>query len=380
MVRETVLSASNLTIRKDAHEIIRVPLIEVFKGEFIGVAGPNGAGKSTLLKALAFLEPLSGGEVLFAGEPVKSSAEALRARRRMAMVFQDPLLLSGTVRDNVTIGLKLRGIPGRERVKRAGQWLDRLGISHLVARDVRTLSGGEAQRVSIARSMVLKPEVLFLDEPFTYLDTPTKAALIAELKEILAETGTTALMVTHDLTDLPYLADRMIVMIDGTIRQAGPPVEVLNYPRSLKVAEFLGIENLWLAAPTGDEADCCRVAIGEGGGPQYTLTMRKNPGQIAEGDKTIAMIRSEDIVVNPGQNPASPFMPANLSQSNLLAGEIAAVYPYGYYYRLRVRLGTGFEISATTGVEHFDRPPRRGEGISLYLPPSKIHLLAAAER
>jgi tungstate transport system ATP-binding protein len=218
-----------------------------------GLFGPNGAGKSTLLEALAGLLPLSAGQVEFHGRVLGRDLPHLEYRRRMAAVFQEPLLLHGTVWQNVTIGLKLRGIDGKEQAARAGAWLERLGIAHVADRAAHSLSGGEAQRASLARALVLEPELLFLDEPFASLDAPTRSRLAFELADILAERKIAAFFVTHDLNEVFDLCHRCIVLDRGRVLQEGHPAGVLHKPQSRRVAEITGAANLFQAIVTAKE-------------------------------------------------------------------------------------------------------------------------------
>lgn len=376
MNRETVLSVTSLYVVKGRREILNITDLSVTRGEFLAVIGPNGAGKSTLLQAMAFLEPDARGDIVFHGRTVKSDSELLGARRRMAMVFQDPLLLSGTVWDNVTIGLKLRKVPRSERAERVCSWLDRLHVSHLAKRDVRTLSGGEARRVSLARAMVMEPDVVFLDEPFTYLDTPTRAALISELKDILVETGTTTLMVTHDFNDIQYLADRMIVMADGRIRQAGQPDDVFRHPRDRWTAKFLGMENLWEGNLHNSDDGQLLVTLGEGVPPFIVEPAHEIWGNSAfagpgRGAVT-AGIRPEHVLAAPEalenyQRKAS---------TNRISGRVEAVCPYGYYYKIEIR--AGISVTALAAAANFPKPPKPGDRVELFLPPDKMHVIVAS--
>ena len=142
------------------------------------------------------------------------------------MVFQEALLLNTTVFNNVAQGLRLRGFNREEIPQRVNMWLERLGVSRLSRRMPSFLSGGEAQRVNIARAMVLDPDVLFLDEPFTALDFPTRISLLKEMSAILKVSGTTVFFVTHDYNEIPYLTDNTVVMAGGSIRYRGSASEL----------------------------------------------------------------------------------------------------------------------------------------------------------
>lgn len=224
---EFVLEAREIILKKGNREILNVSRFALKEGEIIAIVGPNGAGKSTLLQVLALLQHPTRGSVLFRGNTVNRK-NVLGFRRRMAVVFQEPLLLNTTVFNNVAVGLKLRGVNRNEIPGRVNLWLGRLGVSHLAHRMPGYLSGGEAQRVSIARAMALNPEVLFLDEPFTSLDYPTRTSLLKEMGGILKESKTTTLFVTHDYTEIHYLTDNAVVLEDGRISYRGRVSELLK--------------------------------------------------------------------------------------------------------------------------------------------------------
>ncbi|MFQ5473187.1 MAG: ATP-binding cassette domain-containing protein, partial [Dehalococcoidia bacterium] len=193
-MNEVKLSVRGLKMSRGGRQILDVSTLDVFVGETLVVLGPNGSGKSTLLQLIALLETPDEGEILVDG--VRADKDALGWRRRMALVFQEPLLLDTTVERNVGSGLSIRGVPRRERPQRIRDWLGRFGIDALADRAAKTLSGGEAQRTSLARALVLDPELLLLDEPFAALDAPTKQALVDDLERILAQARKTTVLVS----------------------------------------------------------------------------------------------------------------------------------------------------------------------------------------
>lgn len=222
-----VLTAEELLLVRDRRRIFYIDHFALQEGEVVALVGPNGAGKTSLLLTLSLLQKPTGGRILFKGIPV-NCRNALQLRRQMAVVFQEPLLMDTTVLGNVMTGLRIRGVPKEEARRRAEEWLERLGISHLAHRSALRLSGGEAQRVSLARAFALKPQILFMDEPFSSLDYPTRTALMEELGAILRETKITTLFVTHDYTEIPCLAHRVAVMLNGQLIKAGTVSQVLR--------------------------------------------------------------------------------------------------------------------------------------------------------
>jgi tungstate transport system ATP-binding protein len=235
----SLLELRNLLVHRGDRVVLDLPSLDVGRGETLAIAGPNGAGKSTLLLVIARLLKPTRGELRFAGQRTEA-LNILEYRRRLALVMQEPLLLNRTVFENVALGLRFRRVRAEERARRVGEWLERLGIAHLADRRGSHLSGGEARRASLGRALVLQPELLLLDEPFSGLDAPTRARLMADLRAILAETGTTAIFITHHLEEALQLSSRLAVMLSGAIRQIGAPDAVLAAPADAEVAAFLG--------------------------------------------------------------------------------------------------------------------------------------------
>ena len=209
-----VIALAGVRVVHGARAVLDVPALAVPAGETLGVMGPNGAGKSTLLRVLGLLEPPSAGTVRFRGEAV-TPAQGLAVRRRMASVFQEPLLADTTVFDNAALGLRFRGVPRADARPRVQAWLERFGIAALSDRQARTLSGGEAQRVALARALVVEPELLLLDEPFAALDQPTRETLIQDLRGVLRADRVTTVLVTHHRGEALALGDRLAVLIGG---------------------------------------------------------------------------------------------------------------------------------------------------------------------
>lgn len=318
-----MLEARNVEIHRARGFALRIPAFALREGEVLALIGPNGSGKSTLLRALALLEAPSRGELLFRGERVDFRASSvLRLRRRMCVVFQEPLLCDTTVAGNVELGLRLRRMTPRDG--RIGRWLERLGIAHLATRRAASLSGGEAQRTSLARAFVLDPEVVFLDEPFGALDPPTRDALFSDLRRILTETGTTTMLVTHDRNEALALGDRVAVMIGGEIRQLDTPDQVFASPADEDVARLVGVETI-LPGAVSSAAD--GLIVVDVGGIRIEAA-----GDFDPGDRVLACIRPEDVALaRPGE--------ASSSVRNRLDGRVTGVAPMGYAYRVRVDCG-----------------------------------------
>jgi molybdate transport system ATP-binding protein len=218
--------------------------LTVERGEMLAVLGPNGAGKSTVLRALAGLLTIDRGRIAVDGlvvdEPARSTFVAAE-RRPIGVVFQDYLLFAHlSALDNVAFGLRARGTGRADARRRAGDWLDRVGLADHAAHRPAALSGGQAQRVALARALATDPRLLLLDEPLAALDAGTRAEVRRDLRHHLQSFDGMRVMVTHDPVDAYALADRVAVMDAGRIVQLGTIAEVTAHPRSRYVASLIG--------------------------------------------------------------------------------------------------------------------------------------------
>lgn len=320
-----------LVVRRAGKVVLEIPHLELLEGEVLAIIGPNGAGKSTLLHVLALLLPAAAGEMWFAGHRVTRGDDLVKLRRRMAVVFQEPLLLDSSVKGNVASGLRLRGTPRREAEERAQHWMKRFGLEGLADRPARQLSGGEAQRVSLARAFALQPELLLLDEPFSALDAPTRASIFEDFERVLRESSITTLFVTHDRTEAMRLGTRIAVMMEGSVVQVGEPEEVFCFPVDEKVAAFVGVENLVPGRVVEQREGLAVVALRDAGIEVVS--------DAPSGRQVLACLRPEDVVVA----PAPAGLPAS-SARNKLRGRITRLTPLGS--QVRVSLDCGFPLVA----------------------------------
>ena len=207
-------------------------------GEFIVIVGPSGCGKSTLLRMVAGLEEITGGQILI-GERVVNDLEP--AQRDIAMVFQNYALYPHmTVRDNMAYGLKIAGRPKGEIEQRVAKAAKILELGHLLERKPRELSGGQRQRVAMGRAIVRQPQVFLFDEPLSNLDAKLRVQMRAEIKALHHRLKTTTVYVTHDQVEAMTMADKIVVMNNGTVEQVGKPLDLYDRPANLFVAGFIG--------------------------------------------------------------------------------------------------------------------------------------------
>lgn len=331
MIGDIILEADDLLVRRGGTEVLSVPAFSLAQRESVALIGPNGAGKSTLLLTLAALLQPTSGVVRFHGAPVSSSSADTSYRRRIAMVFQDSLLFDTTVFDNVASGLKIRGVPASDIRQRVTDCLERFRISHLADRSARRLSGGEAQRTSLARAFATRPEVVLLDEPFVALDPPTRRLLMDDLSQVLRESGSAAVIATHDQMEALRLADRMMVMQMGRIVQSGTTAEVTANPVNSFAASFVGMENVFSGTVVSAEGGMLMLDLA---GQHLELVGSGMPGE-----KVVLCTHPEHVVVT----IADPHH--RTSARNVFPGTVTRIVPIGAINK--VYLDCGFPLVAS---------------------------------
>src|SRR4051794_5427565 len=215
--------------------------LAVEKGEFVSLLGPSGCGKTTTLQMIAgFVEPSAGAIRL--GE--RDLTKVKPALRGLGIVFQSYALFPHmTAAENIAFGLEMRGVGKPEQFRRVADALTLVGLDGYADRYPRRMSGGQQQRVALARALVIKPDVLLLDEPLSNLDAKLREEMQIELRQIQRSIGTTTVLVTHDQTEAMALSDRIVVMSKGRIEQIGTPHEAYERPASAFVSQFLGKTN-----------------------------------------------------------------------------------------------------------------------------------------
>ncbi len=247
-----MLRLDDVTVRFGAHTALDAVGLDVADHEIVCVLGPSGSGKSTLLRVVAGLQGADAGRVLLSGRDQRGVPAH---KRELGLMFQDHQLFpQRDVGGNVAFGLRMRGTDRAGIAARVTELLDLVGLPGAQRRDIPSLSGGEQQRVALARALAPSPRLLMLDEPLGQLDRSLREHLVVELRGLFRRLGTTVLAVTHDQGEAFALADRVVVMRDGRVAQAGTPLEVWRRPASEFVARFLGFENVVEATVRDDTA------------------------------------------------------------------------------------------------------------------------------
>ena len=266
--------------------------LEINAGELLALVGASGSGKTTTLRMVAGYEAPDAGSIRLDGRDITSLPPE---KRGFSMVFQHYALFPHlSVQDNVAFGLEARGVGADERRKRAVQALESVGLGAKAARQVQALSGGEQQRVAMARAMVIQPRVLLLDEPLSNLDPTLREEMRTELRATLQRAAVTALFVTHDQEDAFAIADRVALLQNGTLLQHGTPEQLYDRPASRAVAEFIGRAAL---VPADDRGTHARITLngvaqdaavtrvgGEAMLPQALAVLRPEALDITQGD------------------------------------------------------------------------------------------------
>jgi tungstate transport system ATP-binding protein len=360
-----VIEGKDLSVKRGGALTLDVPYIDVREGEVLSLIGPNGAGKTTLLQTIAHLVPFAG-EIFFRGRKVGRDCPVLAYRRSLAMVFQEPLLFDATVFENAASGLKIRGLKKAAMRDVVMEALSRFGIIALKNRSARSLSGGEAQRTSLARAFAVRPEVMLLDEPFSSLDPMSREPLIEDMEAAVRTTGTTTVLVTHDLMEALRLSDRIAVMDGGRILQAGPAEEVINAPADEFVASFVGTGTLLKGQVDGGRGD--DIAVISVAGRQI-----KAAGRIAREEKVTLYIRPENVTLSIPDGPVGEGPPVT-SARNVLPGVVTRVASMGFYQK--VSLDCGFPlVSYITGESREALRIAEGRRLTVSFKATAVHVI-----
>lgn len=298
--------------------------LEIQSNEYFIILGPTGAGKTVLLETIAGIHEPDTGRVFLGDQDITSAEPRLR---NIGMVYQDYMLFPHlTVGENIAFGLHQRKIPPDEQHLIVEEMCTMLEISHLAKRYPGSLSGGEQQRVALARSLVLRPEILLLDEPMSALDGRTRERMRMELSRIQRLTGTTIIQITHHFDDVFALADRIAIMREGRIVQVGETSDVFLHPTDTFVAEFLGIGNI-IRGSSSRTGNIARITTSKG--PVF-FAASGIAGEV------VATLHAEDVIVS-----QEPFAS---SARNCLSGTVSEIIPFGS--TVRVILDVGFPLTA----------------------------------
>jgi len=323
---------------------------------FTVLLGPSGCGKTTLLRSIAGFYDLDEGQILIKGKDVTNVPPH---KRNTGMVFQNYALFPHMkVFDNIAYGLRFRQFPKVEAEQRVGKVAGMLGIEHLLTRFPAQLSGGEQQRVAVARALVIEPEVLLLDEPLSNLDAKVRVHVRVELKKIQRQLGITAIHVTHDQEEALAIGDKIVVMNKGRVIQIGTPTEIYFKPKARFVADFIGTINLLKATVAKTTAKEVLLSVG----PDMVLSASVGPEVVLhDGQEVTLSIRPENVEIG-SEKPAR--------EGNVLHGEVKDTIFMGAITRYFVQTG---DLELIADVQGSDVPLKGSVYASV--DSSKLHIL-----
>jgi ABC-type Fe3+/spermidine/putrescine transport system ATPase subunit len=369
-----LLEISNVSKSYPGLPVLQEASFSVARGEIICLLGPSGCGKTTLLRIIAGLEVPDTGQVIFDGLDL---ADVPVHRRNFGFMFQDYALFPHKdVIANVAFGLRMQGQPPAEIAARVSEVLALVGLSGYDHRRVIELSGGEQQRVALARSLAARPRLLMLDEPLGALDRALREQLMNDLRAILKRLGLTAVYVTHDQEEAFAIADRVLIMRarpesgeGGWIEQDDIPDQVYRYPATPYVARFLGFRNLFAGVVT---------AVGErksGGAEEWYPTLTADtplgpltaddvPRSYAPGDRVVVLVRPEAAVVHP----------AGTTGTNIIPGRLLEASFRGSYYLIHTEHANKITLTCEASVTSGGLPVI-GQPLALWLDPAAVTLL-----
>lgn len=337
-----------LTKRFDAVFAVNNVDLEIKEGSLTAILGPSGCGKTTLLRCIAGLAEPDSGRILIGGKDVTHLAAF---KRNLGFVFQRPAMFPHmSVYQNIAWALQLRHWPKEKIRPRVEEMLHLVRLEGLEKRAFRQLSGGQAQRVVIARALAPEPDVLLLDEPLSQLDAKLRDELKLEIAEIHRRTGCTTLMVTHDQGEALTIADNVLLMLEGKIVQEGSPLDLYRYPSTLFSAEFIGTNNFipGIILSVGRQT---LVQLEETGA---TMTAAKCPEGAVAGSSVWVCVRADDIdVIDEARRPDYDNVVKASVERALLTGGTVIVQARVGGARLRIHAGGSkrFEILKKEGTE-----------------------------
>ena len=330
--------------------------LDIPKGEFFSLLGPSGCGKTTTLRMIAGFERPTSGEILLDGRDMSATPPH---KRSVNTVFQSYALFPHLdVAKNVAFGLRFTESSRGEVAERVERALSLVQLEGYEKRRPNQLSGGQQQRVALARALILNPSVLLLDEPLGALDAKLRKALQIELKALQERVGITFVYVTHDQEEALTMSDRIAVMSEGRIEQVGPPKEVYEEPKTVYVADFLGVSNLMDAVAVRGSGGRCRVRLGD-----FELVAARGNTD-ASGDVKV-VVRPERVRVEAQGGVGE----------NKVPGMVERVVYVGPVIQLLLRLANGASLQSTSPNQGQDVPYSQGSVVTVELPSDALRVL-----
>lgn len=328
-----IIKTNNITQVYEGREVLKNISLSIEKSEVFTIVGPTGSGKTTLIRILDLLEPPRSGEYLFDGiDMLNDNTRQLEARRRMAYVQQRPTIFTASVFDNVACGLRWRRMKPDLVRQKTDSGLELVGMEEYRERNARTLSGGETQRIAIARALVTEPEVLYLDEPTANMDPVSVTKIEEVLSHIIREQKITIIMTTHNMSQAQRMSSRLGVVIGGEMLQTGRWQEIYSTPGSREVASLIGIENMVDGEIVSARDELVTIKSGD--------RIMEVISELPVGEKVCVCIRPEDITLSVNRT--------STSARNSFTGKIIYTSTLGALTRVTVDCGFQLMVLVTT--------------------------------
>lgn len=354
------ITVKNATKRYGQATIIPDLSVDIRNGELFTLLGPSGCGKTTLLRMIAGFNSIEGGDFLFNGKRINDLDPG---KRNIGMVFQNYAIFPNmSVRKNVEFGLKQRALPKEEIIAETDKFLKLVHVDQYADRMPDKLSGGQQQRVALARALVIKPDVLLMDEPLSNLDAKLRVEMRTVIKDIQKEVGITTVYVTHDQEEAMAISDRIAVMKDGVIRHCSTPQNIYQRPADIFVATFIGKSNL-LRAQLVKEGDRTFVEFESG----YRVEAQNLRPEECQNRKVLVSARPEELLVNvTSEDKEAKGMAAIIKDSVFLG--------YNTHYFVKLESGEEAEIIQESEINALIAP---GTTVYLTLNLKKINIFDA---
>ncbi len=360
-----VLEIKNLEKRYNKKFNLHIKYLFSEENKILALIGPNGSGKSTLIKIVNLLEKPDCGSIYFDGVNILgSNMDKAEIRKKMAVVFQEPLLFNTSAYNNILLGIKVRKIKLSHVKDKLDYLVQKLKIASLLKRSIKYLSGGEKQRVSLARALVLDPKLLLLDEPLANIDQQSRESLRLDLFEVLKSFGKSVIYVTHDRNEAMILADNIAVINNGKIEQFGSKDEVLKKPANEFIAKFVGVETLVNGVVIESKNNVCEVKVKNSKADLKIFVA----GEAEKNLEVILAIRPEDVILY-----NIKVSPDKSSAMNLFNGKITGIRNVGIFKK--VEIDCGFDLISFVTQNSIDRLGLEvGKNVEAAVKASSVHL------
>ncbi|MCA0433672.1 MAG: ABC transporter ATP-binding protein [Proteobacteria bacterium] len=351
MTTAPAVELRNVTLAYHTFVAVKDVSLSIRKGEFVTLLGPSGCGKTTILRSIAGLVQPTGGEISVAGRRIDNVPIH---KRNIGLVFQNYALFPHkSIFDNIAFGLKYRKVEKAEIARKVKRALDMVRLPGVEKKLPSEMSGGQQQRIALARAIVIEPDVLLLDEPLSALDANLREEMRTELKIIQREVGITTIFVTHDQEEALAMSDRIVVMNKGEIEQLGTPEDVYRRPETRFVASFLGQSNLLPGRITAIADGQARVQLD--GGPEIIAAA---PASARAGAAVTVVVRAQKVTIGAG----SKAMPGKVISASYLGGTAAYFVESG-----------GIRLQSNATID--ERVWREGEAVGITINPADCLLL-----